>query len=117
VEIELVGVRLHALDGDDRGTAELPVGWTLEVGNLLVDDAGQLVRVVDLIPVAPPAAIAATALDAVSRQPFQADLAEVRLTAKAACNFTERPEVTATSTRRRRDGGAARPHAHRCGII
>jgi hypothetical protein len=37
MELELTRVRMHAVDGDDRGFADLPAGWTLEVGDLLVD--------------------------------------------------------------------------------
>jgi hypothetical protein len=59
VELELVPVRMHAVDGDDRGAAELPVGWLLEVGDVLVDKDGRLVRVLELIDVEQPARIAA----------------------------------------------------------
>jgi hypothetical protein len=61
VELELARVRLHDHTGDDRGTVELPGGWVLEPGDLLVDDDGRLVRVRRLIPSPPGSAIAALA--------------------------------------------------------
>jgi hypothetical protein len=47
VELALVAVRMHAVEGDDRGAAELPVGWTLEVGDLLVDEDGRAALNID----------------------------------------------------------------------
>jgi hypothetical protein len=37
---------------------ELPAGWTLGPGDVLVDEAGRLVRVVELVPFPPPSRIA-----------------------------------------------------------
>jgi urease accessory protein UreE len=61
VELELVRVRLHDRSGDDLGVAELPAGWTLGPGDLLVDGDGRVVQVVELVPFPPPSRIAALA--------------------------------------------------------
>lgn len=59
VPLDLATVRLHAPDGDDLGTAELPDGWILESGDLLMAADGRLVRVDGIAPVLPGSAIAA----------------------------------------------------------
>ena len=46
--LELVAVRLHDRTGDDRVLVALPVGWTLERGDLLASEDDRLVRVVEL---------------------------------------------------------------------
>ena len=38
-------VRLHDEHGADARTVELAVGWRLELGDLLADELGRLVRV------------------------------------------------------------------------
>jgi hypothetical protein len=58
-QLELVPVRLHDSTGDDLGLVELPVGWALELGDLLCDEDGRLVRVVDVVLTRPEAVIAA----------------------------------------------------------
>ena len=58
--LELVACRLHDRTGDDLGLIELPTGWELASGDLLCDERGHLVRVVDLVPcTSPPSRIAA----------------------------------------------------------
>jgi hypothetical protein len=42
--------RCHECPERPRGIAELPNGWMLEVGDLLVDEDDRLVRVLELIP-------------------------------------------------------------------
>jgi hypothetical protein len=58
-ELELVPVRLHDPTGGDVGRVELPVGWVIELGDVLLDEHGRLVRVVDFVLASPGAAIAA----------------------------------------------------------
>lgn len=43
--MELVNVRLHDRTGDNLGTIELPIWWTLDLGDLLAAEDGRLVRV------------------------------------------------------------------------
>jgi len=50
VTLEFVPVRLHDEHGDDAGVVELPDGWTLELGDLLANERGRLVRVERLVP-------------------------------------------------------------------
>jgi hypothetical protein len=58
--VELVACRLHDSTGDDLGRIELPLGWELGPGDLLVDYRDRLVRVVALIDrSSPPSKIAA----------------------------------------------------------
>ena len=47
--MDFVRVRLHAGDGDDLGTAEVPAGYGLWLEDELLDRDGRLVRVVELI--------------------------------------------------------------------
>jgi urease accessory protein UreE len=70
VELELVRVRLHDRAGDDVGLVELPLGWVLELGDLLVDDEGRLVQVTDVVPF--PAASALAALVSIAPAPKRA---------------------------------------------
>ncbi len=59
VEFELVSVRLHDSTGDDRGLVEVPAGWTLGPGDLLADEDGRLVRVLELVVLPEPSRVAA----------------------------------------------------------
>jgi hypothetical protein len=63
---------LQADDGDYRCIAELPVGWTLEVGDLLVDQDDRLVRVLELIPT-PPGSMVAGLAKVAPRRLFRTD--------------------------------------------
>lgn len=51
-------IRLHSVDCDDLGTVEVPAGYLLRRGDLLVDRNSRLVRVVEFVP-SPPGSIAA----------------------------------------------------------
>lgn len=57
--MEHARIRLHDVDGDDFGIAELPAGWQLEAGDLLVDENDRLAHVTRFIPSPPGAPIAA----------------------------------------------------------